>query len=66
MQIFYHNVGFREKRNFLAENWQKYCDHNIDPWRAGTDDMILKIFLPNDLAKILRFFSFNYCFFAKI
>jgi hypothetical protein len=34
MQNVDHNIGFREKRQFFGENWQKIaenCDHNIDP-----------------------------------
>jgi hypothetical protein len=35
MQIFYHNIGFCEKRQFFRRKLAKIaenCDHNIDPW----------------------------------
>jgi hypothetical protein len=35
MQIFDHNIGFGEKRQFFRRKLAKIaenCDHNIDPW----------------------------------
>jgi hypothetical protein len=53
MQIFDHNIGFLEKRQFFRRKLSKIaenCDHNIDPktrqWtkyvKCGVDVKILK------------------------
>jgi hypothetical protein len=54
-----HNIGFGEKRQFFAENWQKSQKLVIITSTPGTDVLILKIFFAKNFGESIGVFRSN-------